>query len=76
MSGVNQDIEKLMNHNDEESRKLADQVLVFMARAVFKPTLALPITHYFSVNLTGILVARQIISFHSLSNVVCCNSCC
>ena len=55
LSGVNQDIEKLMNHNDEESRKLADQVLVFMARAVFKPTLALPIAHYFSANLTGIL---------------------
>ena len=32
---------------------LADQVLVFMVRAVFKPSLSMPIAHYYTTNLGG-----------------------
>lgn len=32
---------------------LAEQVFVFLARAVFKPSLTMPIAHYFSSNLKG-----------------------
>ena len=34
--------------------QLAEQVFVFLARAVFKPSLSVPIAHYFSASLTGI----------------------
>ena len=33
---------------------LAEQVLVFMARAILKPSLTMPIAHYYSINLKGI----------------------
>ena len=33
---------------------LAEQVLVFMARAIFKPSLTMPIAHFYSINLKGI----------------------
>ena len=32
---------------------LAEQVLVFMVRAIFKPSLTMPIAHYYSTNLKG-----------------------
>lgn len=54
LGDVNRDMEQLLNQEQEESSpKLADQVLVFMARAVFKPSLAVPVAHYFSLNLSG-----------------------
>ena len=56
LGSVNRDIELLMGCDGEEEMrsKLADQVFVFMARAVFKPSLTVPIAHYFSLNLKGI----------------------
>lgn len=53
---VNHDIEVLMTGAEDGkdvSKQLADQVFVLMARAVFKPTLSLPVAHYFSLNLKG-----------------------
>ena len=39
---------------DESSvGQLAEQVFVFLARAVFKPSLSIPIAHYFSDSLKG-----------------------
>lgn len=54
---VNHDIEMFMCGEGEKStsKKLADQVFVFMARAAFKPSLSMPVAHYFSLNLTGII---------------------
>ena len=57
---VNRDIEVLMTAAEDGkdvSKKLADQAFVLMARAVFKPTLSLPVAHYFSLNLRGKLTA-------------------
>ena len=34
-------------------RKMASHVLVFMVRSVFKPSLSVPVAHYFSSKLTG-----------------------
>lgn len=53
LGGANRDIELLLNGRDESNKQLADHVLVFMARAVFKPTLSLPVAHYFSLNIKG-----------------------
>ena len=36
-----------------EGGDLADQVFVFMARALFKPSLSVPVGHYFSSKLKG-----------------------
>lgn len=56
LGSVNRDIEVLMSENEEEEvrGKPADQVFVFLARAVFKPSLSVPVAHYFSLNLKGI----------------------
>jgi len=40
--------------DESATGRLAEQAFVFMARAVVKPSLALPVAHYFSANLTGI----------------------
>ena len=54
---VNRDIEMMLSSSGagEESNegKLADQVLVFLARSVFKPSLSVPVAHYFCLNLKG-----------------------
>ena len=50
LGDVNRDMEQLLDQNDNSSR-LADQALVFMACSVFKPSLAVPVAHYFSSNL-------------------------
>lgn len=39
----------------EPTKQLADHVFVFMARAIFKPSLSAAIAHYFSLSLKGIL---------------------
>ena len=44
--------------------------LIFMARAVFKPTLAVPISHYFSSNLTGIRIGVAMLEFMHQCNEV------
>jgi len=46
---VKRDMEQLLDQDDNSSR-LADQALVFMAHSVFKPSLAVPVAHYFSSN--------------------------
>ena len=54
LGDVNRDMEQLLGlEQDDSSSRLADQALVFMARAVFKPSLAVPAAHYFSLNLSG-----------------------
>ena len=62
LSSSSRDIELVVS-NDEKSVAskpskateplLADQVLVFMARAIFKPSLSMPVAHYYTNNLTG-----------------------
>ena len=64
LGSVNHDIELIAQGKPEVSTagKLADQALVFMARAVFKPSLTCPISHYFSLNLKGGLALLIIFS--------------
>lgn len=50
---VNHDIEVLMAEEDTVKNQLADHIFVVMARAVFKPTLSIPVAHYFSLSLKG-----------------------
>ena len=50
---ANHDIELLVSGKNV-GKQLADHVFVFMARSVFKPSLSVPIAHYFSLNLKGI----------------------
>ena len=55
LGSANRDMERLIADDmaDSTNGRLADHVFVFMARAVFKPTLAVPIAHYPSLNLSG-----------------------
>ena len=57
LGSVNRDIDLAIQGTVETSKtqKLADQVFTFMARAVFKPSLTMPIAHFFSLNLRGVL---------------------
>ena len=52
LGSANRDMERLIADDTADSTKgrLADQVFVFMARAMFKPSLAVPIAHYPSLN--------------------------
>ena len=52
---VNRDIQKIISgeHGESTSGNLASHVFVLMARAVFKPSLCVPVAHYFSSNLKG-----------------------
>ena len=56
LGSANRDIERFSSSssNSSDAGRLADQVFVFMARTVFKPSLSAPIAHYFSLNLKGI----------------------
>ena len=53
LGGANSDIERLVADPESSQPQLADQMLVFMARAVFKPSLSVPISHYPSRKLCG-----------------------
>ena len=56
LESVNHDIEKVIDgeHEDVTSGDLASHVFVLMARAVFQPSLCVPVAHYFSSNLKGL----------------------
>ena len=58
LGSVNEDIEAVLGDGTENEKKLADHAFVFMARAVFKPTLSIPIAHYFSQSLSGMFLQR------------------
>ena len=55
LGSVNHDIEKVLGgeHEESTSGNLASHVFVLMARAVFKPSLYVPVAHYFSSSLKG-----------------------
>ena len=55
LGDVNRDIQKIISgeHGESTSGNLASHVFVLMARAVFKPSLCVPVAHYFSSNLKG-----------------------
>ena len=56
LGSSNREIEQALSGRgteEESAGKLADQVFVLMARSVFKPSLSLPVAHYFSSNLKG-----------------------
>lgn len=53
LSSANRDIERLAADPESSNTELADQMLVQMARAVFKPSLCVPVAHYPSRNLSG-----------------------
>ena len=59
LGSAERDLERLTQKDATESAngRLADQIFVFMARAVFKPSLAVPVAHYPSLKLSGELVA-------------------
>ena len=38
---------------ESPAENMADQVFVFLARSVFKPSLSVPVAHYFSSSLKG-----------------------
>lgn len=61
LGSVNEDIEVVLGDAKKKEKKLADHAFVFMARAVFKPTLSFPIAHYFSQSLSGKLHCSKII---------------
>lgn len=55
IGSVNRDIELMMSENNESTNgeQLADHVFVFLVRAVYKPSLCLPIAHYSTSKLRG-----------------------
>ena len=61
---VNEDIEVVLGDGTKEKKKLADHAFVFMTRVVFKPTLSIPIAHYFSQSLSGKLHWSEICNIH------------
>ena len=50
---ANSNIERLVADPESSQPQLADEMLVLMARAVFKPSLSVPVAHYPSRNLSG-----------------------
>ena len=66
----NHEIEQILSGDAEESSggKLADQVFVSMARAVFKPSLSVPVAHYFSCNLKGMYMYIIKLKMHVASS--------
>ena len=52
LGSVNRDIEHLLS-DGTETEQLASHMLVFMARAIFKPSLVVPIAHFPSSKLAG-----------------------
>ncbi len=64
---VNADIENLLGDSHKATeRKLADHAFAFMARAVFKPSLAVPVAHYFSTNLSGMFSTCIMLTYNIL----------
>ena len=57
LGSANRDIEVAVGGSgdlgESSTGQLAEQVFVFLARAVFKPSLSVPIAHYFSASLKG-----------------------
>ena len=54
LGSANRNLEQAVSGEEQDaSATLAEQVFVFMARAVFKPSLTMPVAHYFSSNLKG-----------------------
>ena len=57
LGSVDRDTELAVGGDGEKEEgstgQLAEQVFVFLARAFFKPSLSVPIAHYFSTNLKG-----------------------
>lgn len=55
LGSLNCDIKMLVCGDSEkpENGKLATHTFVFLARAIFKPSLSVPIAHYSSINLKG-----------------------
>ena len=53
LGGANSDIERLVADPESSQPQLADEMLVLMARAVFKPSLSVPVAHYPSHNLSS-----------------------
>ncbi len=55
LGNANRDMELAVGVDKEESStgELAEQAFVVLTRAVFKPSLSVPVAHYFSDNLTG-----------------------
>ena len=50
---ANSNIERLVADPESSQPQLADEMLVLMARAVFKPSLSVPVAHYPSHNLSS-----------------------
>ena len=63
LGNSNRDMEQAVsgggNLDESPVSQLAEQVFVFLARAVFKPSLSIPIAHYFSASLKGIITCKQ-----------------
>ena len=57
LGSSNRDMELAVSGSEDQDKlsagQLAEQVFVFLARAVFKPSLSIPIAHYFSASLKG-----------------------
>ena len=66
LGDVNRDIQKIMSgeHQESTSDNLASHVFVLMARAVFKPSLCVPVAHYFSSNLKGKISVNVCVNAH------------
>ena len=54
LGSVTNDIELVLSDLSCE-RALAEHAFVFMARAIFKPTLCMPVAHFFSSSLSGMI---------------------
>ena len=46
LGSINSDVDRLLDDDATASTEVASQMLVFMARAVFKPSLAVPVAHF------------------------------
>ncbi len=76
LGSVNADIKKVLGDgNAKTDKKLADHAYVFLARAVFKLTIAIPVAHYFSTSLSGTVIyilSIHIIIMHGCLPIIMC----
>ena len=76
LGSVNADIEHVLGDDSTKTeKKLAEHAFVFLARAVFKPSIAIPVAHCFSASLSGIQTSCMHACLCVYAHVLCVCHC-
>ena len=74
---VNAGIEDVLgDDNTKTEKKLADHAFVFQVRAVFKPSIAIPVAYYFSASFSGTDFVHACMPVRVYTCPLCCVTMC